>query len=64
MDAFDKCIMHNYVDLNYLDKIPTPDDYHDYKVSNKISQDLTAEKARRQRDSELQHLGGGKRPVI
>ena len=56
--------MHNYVDLNYVDKIPTPDDDHDYKGSNKISQDLTVEKLQQQRDSDLQHLGGGKRPVI
>jgi hypothetical protein len=56
--------MHNYVDLNYSDKIPTPDDDHDYKGSNKISGDLTVEKLQQQREQELQKVvgGGGPRP--
>ena len=56
--------MHNYVDLNYNDKIPTPDDDHDYKGSNKISSDLTVEKLQQQREQELQKVvgGGGPRP--
>jgi hypothetical protein len=45
--------MHNYVDLNYNDKIPTPNDDTDYKGSNKISSDLTVEKLQQQREQEL-----------
>ena len=57
--------MHNYVDLQYSDKIPTPDDDHDYKGSNKISKELTVEQLQQQRESELQKLGGnGNRSII
>jgi len=45
--------MHHYVDLNYSDKISTPDDDVNYKGSNKISADLTVEKLQQQREQEL-----------
>jgi len=56
--------MHHYVDLNYSDKIATPDDDIDYKGSNKISSDLTVEKLQQQREQELSKVvgGGGPRP--
>ena len=52
--------MHNYVDLNFSDKISTPADEQDYKSSNKISKDLTVEQLQQQRDSELQKLTGNR----
>lgn len=55
--------MHNYVDLNYSDKITTPTDEHDYKNSNKISKDLTVEQLQQQRASDLNKLTGN-RPKI
>jgi len=55
--------MHNYVELNYSDKISTPDDDHDYKGSNKISGELTIEQLQQQRDSELQKITGNKPPM-
>jgi hypothetical protein len=51
--------MHNYVDLNFTDKISTPADEQDYKTSNKISGDLTVEQLQQQRESELQKINGG-----
>jgi hypothetical protein len=50
--------MHNYVDLNYTDKISTPSDDHDYKNSNKLSKDLTIEQLQQQRETEFQQLAG------
>lgn len=56
--------MHNYVDLNYNDKISTPSDDTDYKGSNKISQEITIEKLQQQRDSDLQKVNGSmQRPL-
>jgi hypothetical protein len=55
--------MHNYVDLNYSDKITTPGDDHDYKSSNKISGDLTIEQLQQQRETELQKITGNKPPM-
>jgi hypothetical protein len=55
--------MHNYVDLQYSDKINTPDNDHDYKGSNKISSELTVEQLQQQRENELQKISGG-RPKI
>ena len=52
--------MHNYVSLNYSDKISTPNDEHDYKNSNKISGDLTVEQLQQQRETELQKITGNK----
>ena len=52
--------MHNYVDLNFSDKISTPADEQDYKSANKISKDLTVEQLQQQRDSELQKLTGNR----
>lgn len=51
--------MHNYVDLNYMDKITTPEDDGNYKGSNKLSGDLTIEKLQQQRESEFLSLTGG-----
>ena len=51
--------MHNYVDLNFMDKINTPADEQDYKTSNKISGDLTVEQLQQQRENELQKINGG-----
>jgi len=55
--------MHNYVDLNYSDKINTPEDDHDYKGSNKISGDLTVEQLQQQREQDLQKLTKNKPPM-
>ena len=55
--------MHNYVDLNYSDKISTPEDEHDYKGSNKLSGDLTVEQLLQQREQDLQKLTGNKPPI-
>ena len=52
--------MHNYVDLNFSDKISTPADEQDYKSANNISKDLTVEQLQQQRDSELQKLTGNR----
>ena len=52
--------LHNYVDLNFSDKISTPADEQDYKSANKISKDLTVEQLQQQRDSELQKLTGNR----
>ncbi len=55
--------MHNYVDLNYSDKISTPNDEQEYKGSNKISGELTIEQLQQQRDTELQKITGNKPPM-
>jgi hypothetical protein len=49
--------MHNYVDLNYSDKISTPTDDVNYKGSNKLPQDLTIEQLQQRRESELGKTG-------
>jgi hypothetical protein len=51
--------MHNYVDLNYSDKISTPTDDVNYKGSNKLPQDLTIEQLQQQRENELGKGGRG-----
>jgi hypothetical protein len=50
--------MHNYVDLNFMDKINTPADEQEYK-SSKLSGDLTVEQLQQQRESELKKINGG-----
>ena len=55
--------MHNYVDLNYSDKISTPNDEQEYKGANKISGELTIEQLQQQRDSELQKITGHNPPM-
>ena len=45
--------MHNYVNLQYSDKISTPEDDVNYKSSNKIPQGLTVEQLQQQRDNDL-----------
>ena len=56
--------MHNYVDLNYSDKISTPNDEQEYKGANKISGELTIEQLQQQRDSELQKITGVNKPPM
>lgn len=57
--------MHNYVDLNYVDKISTPADESDYKTSGKVPQGLTVEQLQQQREQEFQKFNGGNsRPPI
>jgi hypothetical protein len=46
--------MHNYVDLNYNEKISTTQDDADYKGSNKMSPDITIEKIQKQREHDFQ----------
>jgi hypothetical protein len=59
--------MHNYVDLNYMDKISTPADEHEYKNSNRIGENSTEDmmnKLRDQREAEIRSLqGNNKKPV-
>jgi hypothetical protein len=45
--------MHNYVDLQYMDKINTPEDDVNYKSSNKIPESLTVEQLQQQREMDL-----------
>lgn len=57
--------MHNYVDLNYMDKISTPTDEHEYKNSNRIEENSTEDmmnKLRDQREAEIRSLQGNNRP--
>jgi hypothetical protein len=49
--------MHNYVPLNYSDKISTPTDEHNYKEGKSAgSQEMTIEKLQQMRDQELSNL--------
>jgi len=52
--------MHNYVDLNYIDKINTPEDDVNYK-SGKISADVSIEKLQSQREQEFQQISGDRK---
>jgi len=56
--------MHNYVDLNYVDKISTPNDDFDYKKSGKIPEGLTVEQLQQQREAELQKVTGNRPPLL
>ena len=47
--------MHNFVPLDYADKITTPQDEVDYKAP-KISQDVTIETLMQQREQEFQNV--------
>jgi len=53
--------MHNYVDLNYIDKINTPEDDVNYKSSGKISADVSIEKLQSQREQEFQQISGDRK---
>jgi hypothetical protein len=56
--------MHNYVDIQYTDKISSNPEELEYKGANKISQDLTVEQLQQQRENELHKINGnGQRPV-
>ena len=47
--------MHNYVDLNFNDKISTiDDDDSNYKGSTKMSSEITIEKIQKQRENDFQ----------
>jgi hypothetical protein len=49
--------MHNYVPLNYSDKISTPTDEHDYKEGRSAgNQEMTIEKLQQMREQELSSL--------
>jgi len=48
--------MHNYVPLNHMDKISTPQDEFDYKKA-KIPESMTIEKLQQQRDADLNIMG-------
>jgi hypothetical protein len=51
--------MHNYVDLNFSDKISTPVDEAEYKKISKMPEDMTVEKLQQQREQEIQKFSGG-----
>lgn len=55
--------MHNYVELNYIDKINTPEDEADYK-SSRMPADISIEKLQNQREQEYQQIAGDKKPVV
>jgi len=55
--------MHNYVELNYIDKINTPEDEADYK-SSRMPADISIEKLQNQREQEYQQIAGDKKKVI
>jgi len=53
--------MHNYVPLNYSDKISTPTDEHDYKQGRSAgNQEMTIEKLQQIREQELSSLSAKK----
>ena len=54
--------MHNYVDLNYSDKISTPNDEQEYKGANKISGELTIEQLQQQRDQDMASISHSRPP--
>ena len=47
--------MHNYVSLNYSDKMSTPTDEHDYKQS-KMPEEMTIEKLQKIREQEFSNI--------
>jgi len=47
--------MHNYVSLNYSDKMSTPTDEHDYKQS-KMPEEMTIEKLQKIREQEISNI--------
>lgn len=48
--------MHNYVPLNHMDTITTPEDDHNYKQQDKIPQEMTIEKLQKMREQEMSNL--------
>jgi hypothetical protein len=50
---------HNYVTLQYENRIYTPEDETDYKTKNKIPSDLTLEKLQESREKEFNNMGPG-----
>lgn len=58
--------MHNYVDLNYSDKISTPSDEAEYKGANRIAEDGSKDlmsKIQAQREADLQKITTAKPPM-
>jgi len=60
--------MHNYVDLNYADKISisTPNDEQEYKGANRIAEDGSGDlmaKIQAQRDAEIQNITKSRPPM-
>jgi hypothetical protein len=59
--------MHNYVDLNYIDNVSTPNDEAEYKGANRIAEDGSKDlmsKIQAQRDAELQNITKNKPPMM
>ena len=52
--------MHNYVELNYSDKINTPADEAEYKKTSKLPEGLTVEQLQQQREQEFSQLSKNK----
>jgi len=50
---------HNYVTLQYENRIHTPEDEADYKKKNKIPTDLTLEKLQESREKEFHSMNSG-----
>jgi hypothetical protein len=60
--------MHNYVDLNYADKmsIQTPSDEAEYKGANRIAEDGSSDlmsKIQAQREADLKNITKNKPPM-
>ena len=56
--------MHNYVDLNYSDRISAPPENDgEKKGANKIPGELTIEQLQQQREQEFQNLAGQQRRI-
>ena len=56
--------MHNYVDLNYIDKISAPSENEGHKKgANKLPEGLTVEQLQQQREQEFQNLSSHQRRI-
>ena len=56
--------MHNYVDLNYVDKISAPAENEGHKKgANKLPEGLTVEQLQQQREQEFQNLSSHQRRI-
>ena len=56
--------MHNYVDLNYVDKISAPAENEGHKKgANKLPESLTVEQLQQQREQEFQNLSSHQRRI-
>jgi hypothetical protein len=48
--------MHNYVDLNFADKVHTPLDEAEYKRASKMPEGMTVEQLQQQRDMDMKKI--------